>query len=119
MQNLWISIIISILTGFLTAFFSFLILYFYFKKIFKQRAEILMDEYLLVFKEKLKQGFHEAGKELLPEFKQEVKNGFKEAINEVLGPPLIDETAKKIAKTSTSIIQNSINLLTGKWEDEK
>ena len=67
----------------------------------------------------MKEGFHEAGKELLPQFKEEVKRGFKEAINESISPSMIEETAKNIAKTSTSIIQNSINLLTGRWEDNK
>lgn len=119
MEGIVISIIVSTLTGFLTAVFSFTILYYYVQKRFKHKAEQMIDEYILLFKEKLKQGFYEAGNELLPKFKQEVKDGFKEAINESLGPAIIDETAKKIAKTSSSIIQNSINLLTGRWEDEK
>lgn len=119
MEILLISIIVSTLTGFLTAIFSFGILYYYVQKRFKYKAEQIVDEYILLFKEKLKQGFYEAGNELLPKFKQEVKEGFKEAINESLGPAIIDETAKKIAKTSTTIIQNSINLLTGRWEEDK
>ncbi|GIX41402.1 MAG: hypothetical protein KatS3mg129_1135 [Leptospiraceae bacterium] len=119
MDNIFIGIIISIISGLLSAFFTFGILYLYFQKSFKLKAEKLIDEYILIFKERLKEGFHEAGKELLPEFKEEVKRGFKEALQEVIGPSLIDETAKKIAKTSTNILQNSINLLTGRWEEDK
>jgi phosphate/sulfate permease len=119
MQDIFVGIFISVVTGLLTAFFTFGILYYYFKKSFKQKAELLIDEYILIFKERLKEGFHEAGKELLPAFKEEVKRGFKEAINESISPSMIEETAKNIAKTSTSIIQNSINLLTGRWEDNK
>lgn len=119
MGNIFIIFIISTLSGILSAILTFGIFYIYSKKIVKKRMENLTDEYIELFRKKLKESFQEAGKELLPAFKEEVKKGFKEAITEALGPNVIDETAKQIAKTSSSLIQNSLNLLMGKWPDQE
>ncbi|MFN3603912.1 MAG: hypothetical protein ACK4UJ_04285 [Leptonema sp. (in: bacteria)] len=118
MENLFYGITISIVSGLLSALFTFSFFYIYAQKIIKKKMENIIDEYIEVFKIKLKESFQEAGKELLPSFKEEVKKGFKESIKEVLSPNVIDETAKQIAKTSSSLIQNSLNLLMGKWSEE-
>lgn len=119
MENIFTIFIMSIISGILSAIFTFGIFYIYFKKIIKEKMENLTDEYIELFRKKLKESFQEAGKELLPNFKEEVKKGFKEAITEAIGPNVIDETAKQIAKTSSSLIQNSLNLLMGKWPDQE
>ncbi len=117
MNHFFLILLLSVLSGVLAALFIFFILYVYIQKFFKKKIEYVIDEYIEIFKNKLRESFQEAGKELLPSFKSEVKKGFKEAIQEVFSPNMIDDTAKQIAKTSSSLIQNSLHLLLGKWTE--
>ncbi len=118
-NEVWIILTTSILSGLFTSILILGLLYYFIQKKLKKKLEILVDEYIETFKEKLKISFQEAGEELLPKFKEEVKKGFKEAINESLVPSTIDEVARHITKMSTNIIQNSLNLLKPPWDEQK
>ncbi len=72
-----------------------------------------------LIEQKVRSGVQEAGRGLLPEVRKEVAEGFKDAMASAMGGELVDRTARVVAKSSTSFVEESLNLLLGKPKDKR
>lgn len=72
-----------------------------------------------LIQEKVRSGVQEAGRGLLPEVRNEVAEGFKDAMASAMGGELVDRTARVVAKSSTSFVEDSLNLLLGKPKEKR
>ncbi len=55
-------------------------------------------------------GFRIAAAESLPAFREEVGKGFADAIGALDAGKLLDRTAKKVVRTSTSLVESGLSL---------
>ena len=56
-------------------------------------------------------GFRTAAAESLPAFREEVRKGFADAIGALDAGELLDRTAKKVVRTSSSLVESGLSLL--------
>lgn len=56
-------------------------------------------------------GFRTAAAESLPAFREEVRKGFTDAIGALDASELLDRTAKKVVRTSSSLVESGLSLL--------
>lgn len=51
---------------------------------------------------------------MMPEFREEVREGFKEALSSVASGDIIEQTARNMAKNSSTIVEQGLGMLLGR-----
>ena len=68
-------------------------------------------ELLPKMRAELTAGFRSAAAESLPAFREEVRKGFTDAVGALDAGELLDRTAKKVVRTSSSLVESGLSLL--------
>ena len=77
----------------------------------QQEIEVAVRQWLPTVRTELQAGLTTAAQDMLPAFRAEVRNGFTEALNLANAGALLDKTARKVVRASSSLVENSLNLL--------
>ena len=113
------TIFIMIATALLSSIFTISLSLIAYRVFIKKSLKNQLEEAGELVKSKMQEGVLQSARELLPEFREEVSEGFKEALADSLSGDVVHRTAMSMAKNSTSMVEQGLNLLMGKPQNPK
>lgn len=112
------TLIIIISTSLLSSIFTICLGFILYKVFLRKSLNKQIDEVGDLVKIKMQEGVMESAKELLPDFKEQVSEGFKEALADAISGDVVHRTARNMAKNSSTMVEQGLNLLLGKSQKE-
>ncbi|MCB1173767.1 MAG: hypothetical protein KDK39_09390 [Leptospiraceae bacterium] len=107
-------ILLILITSLCSSVFTLLLGFVTYRFFLKKSLDETIDEVGDLVKERMQSGVMESATALLPEFRREVSEGFKEALAESLSGDVVQRTANLMAKNSTDLVEQGLNLLLGR-----